>query len=175
MIPGQYFLDLLEKIDRDNDDALFLIAEIGSKSGRTSKTLLSNPNVYLLMVDIWRPTPDYPRWPLAQCQEFKKQALAVTDFAVNRREIIEKTSQEAAEDVDFRSLDMVLLDANHDYTNTLLDMVRWYQRLRVGGVVVGRFYNKIEGTTLAVDLFCKEYRVELHTDESGHGWWLKKI
>ena len=174
MSAGDYFLQLLSKVDRTNTDALYLCVEIGSKAGRTSKTLLSNENVYLIMVDIWQPTAEYGRWTLAEYQEFKREAIEVTDFAKHRREIIQAPSMTAIDDVEYRSLDAVFLDANHDYQNTVADICEWYLKLRVGGIFAGRFYGEIEGTTEAVDYCQGRIGFELHTDKAGHGWYFKK-
>ena len=66
--------------------------------------------------------------------------------------------------------DMVILDANHNYENVKFDIENWCKRLRCGGIMIGRFYGKIDGVTKAVDKYVSKNKIELHTGGK-HGWY----
>lgn len=167
---GDFFIELLNKTE--DLIAYPLIAEVGVKSGRTSKRILLEKNIYLWMIDPWKPLDDYQRWDLEQCESYCRKAMKVTDFAKERRRIIRGTSKEAIKwaELEMAIFDMVILDANHNYENVKFDIENWYKRLRRGGIMIGRFYNKKEGVTKAVDEYVKNNKIELHTNE-GYGWY----
>lgn len=174
---GDFFLNLLHEVQRSNLHVCthFNVAEIGVRAGRTSKNLLSNPLVHLWMVDPWKPLEDYDRWSLSECEAQCRKAMWDTNFAKYRRHIVRKTSKGAIEIAKLGNFffDMVILDANHKYDHVVFDIKNWYERLNVGGIMSGRFYGKIDGVTKAVDEYCTNNKIELHTNES-HGWWFIK-
>lgn len=50
---------------------------------------------------------------------------------------IKKTSKEASEDVEDGSLDMVIIDASHDYDNVKNDIEYWLPKVKKGGILAG--------------------------------------
>jgi len=52
-------------------------------------------------------------------------------------EPIRKASVEAALDFEDESLDVVFIDAAHDYDNVLADITAWYPKVKKGGIVSG--------------------------------------
>lgn len=66
---------------------------------------------------------------------------------------IEMTSKEAAEHIGDRFLDLVFLDALHDYDHVMEDIKLWQPKIRPGGILCGDDYNQAhcEGVKQAVD------------------------
>lgn len=55
--------------------------------------------------------------------------------------ILRKTSEEAAKDFLDESLDIVFIDARHDYDSVVKDIELWLPKVRVGGVLSGHDYS----------------------------------
>ena len=172
---GDYIRSLLERIKKPC--SFPNVAEIGVKKGRTSKILLQDPSVYLYMIDPWNPVDGYERWSKEEYQKYYEEAVEATQFAYSRRKIIRKTSKDALISIcsiQFR-FHLVILDADHSYEHVKFDIENWCTRLVDGGIMSGRFYGKIEGVTKAVDEYCEENNIHIHTPEHGHGWWFMKV
>ena len=55
--------------------------------------------------------------------------------------ILRKTSEEAAKDFEDESLDIVFIDARHDYDSVVNDINLWMPKVKVGGVLSGHNYG----------------------------------
>ena len=54
--------------------------------------------------------------------------------------IIEKYSADASKDFEDESLDLVFIDAGHDYENVKLDILSWYPKLKKNALIFGHDY-----------------------------------
>lgn len=54
---------------------------------------------------------------------------------------IRKTSEEASKDFEDGSLDLVIIDAAHDYENVTNDIKLWLPKVKRGGIVIGDDYS----------------------------------
>lgn len=57
-------------------------------------------------------------------------------------EKVKATSVEAAQWFDDRSLDMVYIDASHDFVSVCDDIEAWLPKVKLGGVLAGHDYNE---------------------------------
>ncbi len=66
-----------------------------------------------------------------------------------RVELLRKTSLEAVKEFADESLDFVYIDANHEYTYVLHDILAWYPKVRKGGILAGDdvFSTRLEDYT----------------------------
>ena len=75
--------------------------------------------------------------------------------------LIQKSSMDALADFPKRSLDFVYIDANHAFGYVAMDLMKWTDKVRRGGIVAGHDYfstkgiRKVRGVGIAVDAFVK--------------------
>jgi len=147
--------------------------EVGVEKGKNAVIMFDNiPNLRLFLVDPYkqRDNGEYQeqskRWNEKHLEKCKKQTL---DRMVGRNAVlIEKFSEDGSQDFEDKSLDFVYLDADHSYDSTMLDIIMWTRKVRVGGIVSGHdyfYYNDKNGrranVTEAVNDFVKMHELEL--------------
>lgn len=131
--------------------------EVGCKEGRLTGALLKGIlDLKVYAIDPWRAFPQnkgdgaetYEEW------DFRK---IEADFWKNveghggRLEFMRTTSLEAAQEFQDGSLDLVFVDAAHDYENCLADIRAWWPKIRQGGFLAGHDYqHKFPGVMRAV-------------------------
>lgn len=130
--------------------------------------LLRNlPQVHLAMVDRWdEPPPTKKGLYLESGDRFARRPRAVHDgayssaihrtaFAMNRRLVLRRESEEAAREFPDEHFDMIFVDGGHYREQVLLDLESWEPKVRQGGVLSGHDYGgKYLGVTEAVNEFC---------------------
>ena len=96
------------------------------------------------------------------------------DFEDNLREagmlssicIIEKYSADAARDFEDGSLDLVFIDAEHDYDNVKLDILSWYPKLKSGGIILGHDYPNPNTEDGGFEELCRAVNEEVRDSEN---------
>lgn len=80
--------------------------------------------------------------------------------------LIRKTSVDALADFPKRSLDFVYIDANHDFGYVAMDLMKWADKVKKGGVIAGHDYYStkrdrgVRHVGNIVDAFAKSYDFE---------------
>ena len=112
------------------------------------------------------------------------------DFEDNLREkgilssifIIEKYSVDAARDFEDGSLDLVFIDAEHDYDNVKLDILSWSPKLKSGGIILGHDYPNPNTEDGGFEELCKAVNEEVRDSANFYEfsylfgiWGAKKI
>jgi hypothetical protein len=100
--------------------------------------------------------------------------------AIDKVELIKKSSLEAAKDIKDNSLDFVYIDADHSYKSVTEDIGAWLPKVKKGGIVSGHDYTKptmecigntiiedFEVIEAVDDFFGKENITTKETD-----WWV---
>ena len=117
-------------------------AEIGVWEGRFAEAVLravSSVQRYV-MVDPWRPLANWNKPLNVTAQTFaeaREKALARTEFAAERRVVLEGTTLEVAERIADDSLDAVYIDGDHTLRGITLDLLALYAKVREGGMIGG--------------------------------------
>jgi hypothetical protein len=97
----------------------------------------------LILVDPWRHLLDYrDSWNLSDSEMEKnlRLTLAKLDTHKSRVNVLRMCSEEAVPLIDDASCDFIYLDANHSYKATKRDLVLWFPKLRMGGLMCGHDY-----------------------------------
>jgi predicted O-methyltransferase YrrM len=139
------------------------IAEIGVFTGNLTGRVINSCKSIIekyYCIDPWEPYPKHydrePRPEELTAEYWDKIYRRVVGISNNHSEveIIRKTSVDAAADVPDSSLDLVYIDAIHDYPNGIADIGAWIDKVKDGGFVTGHDYHaRFQGMIRAVDEF----------------------
>jgi len=115
--------------------------EIGVARGIFTEYILKNTQLSkLYLIDPYKNfrleeyTDGMNKYNMEEEYNFVKQQL--TPFN-NRIEFIRKTSTEAITMFADESLDVVYIDGNHEYTYVMEDLINYWKKLKVGGILIG--------------------------------------
>lgn len=123
------------------------VVEIGSYKGRSSSFMAVelinlNKNVKFDCVDTWQGSEEHK-----DIQAIKENRL-FEEFQNNMKSVegfynaIIMPSTEAAKNYPDNSLDLVFIDAAHDYENVKSDILAWLPKVRTGGIISGHDYHQ---------------------------------
>lgn len=139
--------DICSGLLKEMDGKTFV--EVGVKEGRLSAAVLKNlPATNVIAIDPWAPVPnsheDYSGWDFA---DIERQFWDNVGEHKERVEMMRDTSLIAASILDGwvhsggLSIDMVFIDASHDYANVIADIKAWWPLVRKGGILAGHDFN----------------------------------
>jgi len=121
-------------------------AEIGVLAGGFSKVLCENIlDITLYCVDPWTVSRNHRSQRRLERQYNETKKLMRDYNAV----IMRMTSLEAAKIIPDNSLDMIYIDALHDYENVKADILAWEPKVVPGGIISGHDWKHF-GVTKAV-------------------------
>lgn len=130
---------------------------MGVRRGHFSQHILHNwSGKKLHLVDPWMAQDsglynDVSNMPQATHDDNLQHVISMLDeFAGGRFEIHRDYSVNAAKKFPDNSLDFVYVDARHDYSGCLEDLIAWYPKLKEGGMIAGHDFipdqvKKVEG------------------------------
>lgn len=122
-------------------------AELGVRRGDFSKAILeSNPNVSLILVDLWKGAPEHGILNVqGETYDQMESNYAITLENIKPfkdRVIIHKElTTEAARYVPDESLDFVFIDATHTYDALMKDIRAWKDKVKPTGMICGHDYH----------------------------------
>jgi hypothetical protein len=123
--------------------------EIGSWRGRSTAYMgveiaNSGKNIRFDAVDTWAGSIDEPEHqndPAAVNDTLYNEFLANIEPVQQYITPVRMTSLEAAGTYADNSLDFVFIDAQHDYDSVHADILAWWPKVKIGGVIAGHDYN----------------------------------
>jgi len=128
------------------------IAEIGNHCGESTLIIGSFNFVHkLYCVDKWRPPEIIKRLECIENDENKNLIFLNGD------------SIEQSAKIEDNSLDMVYIDAAHDYDSVIADLNAWYPKVKFGGFISGHDYHDKFEVKKAVGDFNKNYNLKIKT------------
>ena len=120
-------------------------AEVGTHRGEFAKILLEGWPGTLWCVDPWAVPPGYERqatmlWTEGESpsreKDYQKALSRLGPFG-DRARLIRELSQNTAATFAADSLDFVYLDGDHRRAEVYRDLVAWWGKLRIGGIMAG--------------------------------------
>jgi hypothetical protein len=157
--------------------------EVGVLEGRFSELLLANwRGKHLISVDPWLKDDPERYVPVSGSDLYERTTERLRRFG-SRSSIWRLASVEAAERVPDHSLDMVYVDALHDYDSVVQDLETWYPKLRPGAIFAGHDYvpgqiaDREFGVQRAVDEFFGQFGLPVYVTWRDPPWvsWLVEI
>jgi len=146
--------------------------ELGAWRGGTTLFLLDyEPELKMHAVDIFEQQPDHPEYCGKQ-YDFTDSYPYLLEQAhrYEGRLVIHKgRSHEVVNRFENRSLDFVLIDADHSYESVKQDILDWRPKVCPGGFVMGHDIHK-DGVREAVMEVCGNYTVNY-----GTFCWIQRI
>lgn len=157
--PKPYYTASMWSLIKDwsGSTAIGVAVEIGAFRGEWSYGVLSRFRVgKFFAVDPWRSTREKERdlWDghLKSWMTLTKPWLWRSAFPLRG------TSEEWSR-VFNEEIDLLYVDAKHNYVNTLRDLMLWYPKLRKGGLVIGHDYNLTAVKKACLEFFGKRHDV----------------
>jgi predicted O-methyltransferase YrrM len=155
---GQAILDLIPK------EIPVVGLEIGTDVGETARYLLKmNPHMFLYCVDPYKTYIDWNGNNINDREKILEEFTQRTKEYENRYMLYRESSNDATIFFENESLDFVFIDGLHEFTQTYLDCVNFYPKLKKGGLFCGHDYNTIPAVKKAVDRFASEISMEVNT------------
>lgn len=133
--------------------------EVGAKEGRTTGHILKTvPDSRVIAIDPWIADPapangdptreNYKAWDFA---DIEKQFWANVGENKDRCTMMRMTSEGAANVQMLANMDLVFIDALHDYESVKQDIALWWPKVRVGGMLsLHDFNHKWPGVERAI-------------------------
>jgi len=121
--------------------------EIGTFKGDFANQILSNWNGVLYMIDVWREL-DVNEYD--DISNMKNHTDAYLETMKNikgfeeRAYMIRARGNQCTSLFKDYSLDFVYIDANHTYESVKEDIIDWYPKVKIGGIVAGHDFLSLE-------------------------------
>lgn len=135
----------VHQVSRAGAQATFV--EIGSWKGRSSYCMAeairdSGKGIEFWCVDTWQGSEELQDFEAVQEGRLFDEFMANVAPVRNYLKPLQMSSLEASEQFDDESLDLVFIDASHDYDNVLADIEAWRGKVNRTGVLAGHDYSR---------------------------------
>jgi len=151
-------------IDLIKTNAYKNIAEIGVHHGKTTRKILETCELdWYILVD--------PVWHIPLSHYLTKSGNA------DRVNYLIRTSESASTFAKDNSLDLVFIDALHDYDHVLQDIRLWQPQIRPGGILCGDDYDNVKCPDVkraVVDVFGDGYKL-VEIGRKGFKIWVVRL
>lgn len=147
-------------------------AEVGTGSGKMGVELLKKClNLHLYQIAWFPDSGEVHSSPVAK----KEWEEKVRQPFYERITVIEKPSVVAAKEVPDQTMDFVFIDAGHSYATVVEDILAWFKKVKVGGLLCGHDYGHPNhpGVKQAVDDVLG-YASVIDGTEEDHCWGFRK-
>src|SRR3989344_1964847 len=117
-------------------------AEIGVLGSEYSEKLCqANPDLKLYSIDKWEKYPIHKNHR-KQWQYNRYYQNTVKRLKPYNCQIIKEWSMDAVKQFEDESLDLVFIDANHDFEYITQDIIYWGQKVKLGGIISGHDFGE---------------------------------
>lgn len=147
--------------------------ELGVNEGYFSDYLLANSGLTrLYSIDAWSRDAEktmaapFKAWTVRhdEVEEAERKSREVLAKYGERSVVVKALSWEAADTVADGSIDFIMFDAGHRFSGFALDLIKWWPKVRMGGVIAGHDYwrrYRYEVMDVA-NAFCIEHKLLMH-------------
>jgi predicted O-methyltransferase YrrM len=125
-----------------NDLGISSCAEVGIARGYFAEGMLRECHTIekYYMIDPWRHLDDWNK--PANCSnealaEAMEEALARTEFAKEKRVVLQGTTMEVSDKLPDQGLDFAYLDGDHTLRGITIDLIRVWPKIKNGGILAG--------------------------------------
>lgn len=129
-----------------------MMAEVGSYQGESAALFAeSGKFTSIHCVDVWAPLSSDFQYDLEFAEREFDKIVDLYPTVIYKHKML---SMEASKCFRDGSLDLVYIDASHDYTSVMRDLVYWVPKVRDGGMVAGHDWGYgFPGVELAIQEF----------------------
>jgi len=155
-----------ELLDRLPDNAL--VVEVGSWKGRsTINAAWHRPTLRLIAVDTFAGSESEQETNHAEAlstddRVFRRFLRNVAASRTSNVSVLRMRSEEAAALFQDGSVDLVFIDADHEYEDVNRDLACWQRTIRAGGWIAGHDYQQENGVARAVREYTDEASLMLY-------------
>jgi predicted O-methyltransferase YrrM len=112
-----------------------IVVEVGAATGMTTEFLLAKcPTLQrLTVVDLWEAIPGSSYWDRNDMEEVFRNKFEKE----SKVSILKGVSWEQAVNIEDKSVDLVFIDASHDYNSVIKDIKAWMPKIKKGGILCG--------------------------------------
>lgn len=142
------------------------IVEVGSWKGKSTAYLAveiinSGKKIQLHSVDTWDGSGEHTTDPYVRTNTLYQLFMANMSPVMSVVKPIHKRSVDAANDYADNSLDIVFIDACHDYSCVKEDIQAWFPKVKQGGIISGHDYGPAwQGVIRAVNEMFSPNQIE---------------
>jgi len=116
--------------------------EIGVFRGDFASRILSVCETIKLyyMIDPWAELPDWNKPANSPAKSFEdvfQEAMAVTDFAAEKRRVLRGRTMDVIHHIPDQSLDFAYVDGDHTLRGMTIDLIRLLPKMKPGGIIGG--------------------------------------
>jgi len=164
-----------------NELGLKVGVELGVNEGAYSNLLLEKSKLEkLYSIDAWNMdvsttmAAPFKKWTAGhgEIQEAEKKSREVLSKHGSRSVVIKGNSFETAREFNDNSIDFIFFDAGHRFSGFTLDMINWWPKIRMGGVIAGHdYWHRYRYEVMDVaNSFLWEHRLLMHLtwDDKNH-------
>jgi predicted O-methyltransferase YrrM len=156
----------IQEFYKEQAQKRLVCVEVGVWKGDSLIYLLSELKKYgnkyrLFAVDLWDEFPGNTNGEDIQKDSYK---IFLNNLKQNHKRndirIIKEDSAKAANMFDDKSVDMVFIDASHDFESVCKDIDAWLPKIKSGGIMAGHDYTEDCGVAEAVQFMFKQFTVQ---------------
>ena len=153
--------------------------ELGVNEGGYSDFLLNESKLEKLhSIDAWNldssetMAAPFKAWTVKQARSAEEIAKEVLGKHGSRSAVVKANSFDAADQFEDNSVDFIFFDAGHRFSGFALDMIKWWPKVRMGGVIAGHdYWRRYRYEVMEVaNAFLFEHRLLMHLtwDDKNH-------
>ena len=159
--------------------------EIGVQSGDYAAIILQNSDLHLILLDSWRHLEEYPDMANVSTEMhivlMNNTLKTLLPEYEGRFTLIRELSEQACPFFKDGFFDFAYLDANHSEEFVFNELIRWWPKIKSGGIIGGHDYVNLKdeyndfGVKDAVDRFFFLKQVPVNViDFPFPTWWVTK-